>query len=710
MKSSDILRAFSDADAGYVEQAAEQHGKAYQPDISAALDAVRSGETTLPFTRSDREGRTNRVMLWACGIAACAAVVFTGVMLSQRGEQNMTQPTGGEGSSVPMVVVTETTAQTGTAAPVADTVSREIPFRVVSADYHPYDGSMTIDQQEAVQSCVIRSAEDLKANPVQPEKQYSDDFYRDHALIFVSTVFTCTGDLPEVTAVRCNGNRIEVTAVREPAMDEALQWWCTFIEVDAAEIPADSAEIVLHSDTQIPKQTQAVQPVGDIPFTAAAADYHITDSQITYNDLKNMVIYDAESLSRCYVHPVQTYDAAFFKEHALIFVTNVFSTTNQHEVAVNHVRRTENGLSVSITREQDEVEASALQWWCTFLEVDRSALANSADTVMLDIAYQLSCPPQSTAPHTDYTDLTMLTTTARATDTAQSGTTQTSETEYTTTPPTTNLTEPTVGNPAFTGEPQRTSATEPTAVLAPSPRDNFDDAMPFAFLIRVGEEYDDELHIETGEEWYKWYSAEKQHFYCAAKGELQERGLHYAEQEYTAYDMLWFKVNITGDLPEIRRISYTGKGLLNIEAAMIPGELDADVYRICVPIPRSGNSITKEKVKIWKLETFRDTMESGVLPQLGEQLTAEKLHELVKKGSGFTWEDLIPYNYVSHEFFRSAEGDVEYYAYPLENRWFVSFRRSVNGSSKPIEVGSLTHDNKSYQLNDSNIPWNEMEG
>ena len=91
------------------------------------------------------------------------------------------------------------------------------------------------------------SVDELKANRVKPSKVYTEDYFKDHALIFVTTVFSCTGEAPDVTCVHVSGNSIEVIARRSEAHDEGRQWWGTFLEVSLSDLPAGDSEVTLHS-------------------------------------------------------------------------------------------------------------------------------------------------------------------------------------------------------------------------------------------------------------------------------------------------------------------------------------------------------------------------------------------------------------------------------------------------------------------------------
>ena len=547
------------------------------------------------YPTKHKESRVNHVMLWACGIAACAVVGFTAVMIASH-SGNMTQPENNAGGSVPIEMKTDSSAATSTTAELIPTTQtgRDIAFSVSAADYQDDEGFLSLNEQEALKSRVIRSADALKSNRIQPVKAYTDEYFNDHALIFVSTVFSCTGDLPEVTKVHNSGNTIEIMAEREPAMDEALQWWCTFIEVDKSEIPNGEPEIILHSDMQIKPHTETQFMEHDIPFTLAEADYKITDSSIRYSDLKNTVFFDNESLKRSYVHPSKEYDDAFFHDHALLFVTYVFSTMNQHETAVSNVHLTENLIEVNAVRERNVVEAAAVQWWCTFIEIDRTELEGhrAYDNVILNVTEPFA---------------------------AQSGTNgqpDAGQTTETTAIPVTTQPDDSAVTTAISFSTDTTAPNNPQTTTLTTTREQLTaEQLPYSFVIRMDDEYDDELNLESGVEWLTWYESAKKDFYCAAKGEQQDKGLAYALAQPENYDMLWFKMEITGDCPEVRKISLTQNGKLTVETAMVRGELDAGVYRVCVPVPHSDASL-EDRVSIWELQTISDTAESGILPQI----------------------------------------------------------------------------------------------
>lgn len=718
MKSSDILRAFTDAGADFAEQAADTNGKTYQPDISAALDAIRGKDDAPPVTAApEHESRMNRILLWACGIAACAAVGVTAVLFASRANSgNIIQPEGNAGGSVPMTVMTNPTTAEIIPAAVTD---RDIPFTVSKANYTDDEGFLSPDEQEALKSCVIRSAADLKANKIQPEKEYTDAFFDDHALIFVSTIFSCTGDLPEVTKVHVSGGTIEVTADREPAMDEAVQWWCTFIEVSQADIAGTGNQIILHSDTQIQKQTELPASDSNLAFTVSDAVYQIADGSGSYNDLKNMVFFDTESLKRSPVQPVKQYDDAFFKDHALIFVTHVFSSMNQHETVIHSVHRTENALEIYAERTHDAVEAAALQWWCTFLEIDRAELEENRayDNVMLHVDQPYAEQPAVTSLSIDLLPVFSETTTTEFNplfpQDAFTEPTFTTAPEYTLVPLHSQNTETTAA-PVSTAVPVNTAVsggtetvsngTEHTGIDIPARHFEYARQQPYSFLMRLDDTYDDDLHVETGREWLEWFDG-LHGFYCAGKGDQQDMGVAYAINQYYDCDILWFKVNITGDYPEIRKISYNENGKLTVEAAMVHGELDPGVYRVCLPVPHCGtDSFFQHPVKIWELVTKPAADESGELPQCGEQLTMEILRTLVEKGKQFTWNDLVPYAFA----FRIDIPDHSV-TYRLEDDWLLSFSEFNSDAISPIDSGELYAPDAItiYRLNDDILPWNK---
>ena len=383
MKSSEILRAFADAGQHFSMPPASDNG--YQPDISAVLEAIRDDKNEIPAAvQPEHERKLNPILLWICGMAACAVIVFTAVMFANRG-RNLRDPETSVNGSLPVHVMTNTTS-----APSGGMADRDIPFTVSAADYQDDEAFLPLNEQEALRSCMIRSLDDLKANRIQPKKEYNENYFKDHVLIFVSTVFTCTGDPPEVTKVHTGGSTIEVTAERKTAEAEALQWWCTFIEADKTDVPVGDAAIILHSDTQIKKPAEMLSTERDIQYSIVLADYQITDSNVTYNDLKNMVFYDAESLNRSYVHPEKEYDDAFFQDHALLFVTYVFSTMNQYETTVSSIHRTDNTITVNAVRVRDETETSAVQWWCAFFEVQKADLPAGDAEIILHIDQPLS--------------------------------------------------------------------------------------------------------------------------------------------------------------------------------------------------------------------------------------------------------------------------------------------------------------------------------
>lgn len=690
MRSGDMLHAFSEIDAGLIEQNAENRA-GHQPDIGPVLEAIRSGSDTVTESpKRRRREQITRVMKWSCGIAACAVLAVAGISLANR-RSDVTEPNGASGGSVPMEIVTGTTAAPAV-QPVSADQAKEIPFTVVQADYTDDEGFLSLDEQEALRSCVIGSAEELKASRIQPKKEYSEEYFSDHALIFVSTVFSCTGDLPAVTSVRCIGDTIAVTAERVPAMAEALQWWCTFLEVDKADLPDGNAEIILYSDSQIRQTAETRFSERSIPFTVIPSDYSLTDSHMKYNDLKSMAIFDAEMLERSYVHPdseTEQFDAEFFRDHALILVSTVFATLNS-EPDVTSVRVTETGLQVNALRRRSQAEPAAVQWWCVFLTVSRADIeANRAyDNITLHVEDVYETMPESTQP----SGVPAMTDTAYTVPMQTADTTETTATAVFTIPPVTQTAVSTV-----------TSSWQPLYSVT--------DCEPFSFVMRAaGDTYDDDLHIETGEEWLAWYESAKNNLYSAAKTPQQRSGLNYAVNKAKNCDILWFKVEYSGSLPEIRGIRYAQNGLLNVEAAMMQTETDAGVYRVCLPVPRQGErTFFRNKVKIWELKTVAEISaleESGVLPEIGEQLTMDRLHLLVQEGEDFTWSDLDPY-VCSYSY----ENGWVYYTFELDGGWEAHFYQNPDSDSGPMKNAKLLSpapEYISYSLDSDSIPWDTM--
>jgi len=268
MKSSDILRAFSNADTGFVEQAADENGKTYQPDISAVLDAIHNGEEYVPDKQLHvKDGRFSRIMLLVCGAAACAVIGITALLFANRGD-NLRNPETNAGTSMPVEVMTNTTPTSANGTKPGGMEDRDISF-VMSWPKDDETG-MTTEEQQALPSGVIRSMAELNASRVQPKKQYTEEFFKDHALIFVSTVFSDSGDLPTVTNVHTRGNTIEVTAERPEAREKEMQWWSIFLEVDLADLTMDTPEVVLHSYQTI---RQDIDPQEAAQTTDTGRDY-----------------------------------------------------------------------------------------------------------------------------------------------------------------------------------------------------------------------------------------------------------------------------------------------------------------------------------------------------------------------------------------------------------------------------------------------------
>ena len=760
MKSSDILRAFSDADTGFVEQAADENGKAYQPDISAVLDAIRSGDAYVPDKPlRAKDGKISRIMLWICGAAACAVIAFTAVMFANR-DSDLREPENSVGGSLPVEVVTDTTT--------AVQVERDIAFW----ESYAFRNIMEPEEEDALRSCVIRSVDELKANRVQPSKVYTEDYFKDHALIFVTTVFSCTGEAPDVTCVHVSGNSIEVIARRSEAHDEGRQWWCTFLEVSLSDLPAGDSEVTLHSYHTIshddePEQTEIVTGMennpGEITYTVVEADHQHYSGKLSMeqlNELEPCLIRSMDELKKIVIQPAKQYSESFFIDHALVFVTKVFARIS--DTRVTEVRPFYGVMDVYAEREFDGEQTD--NWWCCFIEVDRR-YADLTDSVTL-----WADNPRELEPPTPKTDRKVTFEEARIPnlsniagswtgypgainlyvsegkdgctfeyskddDSPISGKVTVENGEYVFRSNTNDVLRmvPDENDPLntlvltdgyneiefkrwpgdaipydrqcvevreedFTGTPLKEALgghwvsgesyglmiydcsalkgsfrisyseyvdSSGTAgdyfsvygtVKVEEGRNNkgekhyyynfyneqsqlimtmdgdengywcdytifgemrsfhhFEQGQPFSFILRLDEEYDRELRIEKGVEWDLTSDDE---FFGTELINRQSEGWQYASEQYLDYDMLWFKMQLTNERPEVRSVTIGKNGKITVEAAMIPADMLPGVYSVCVPVPHTSASLTEGTTSDWELKTFSDAAESGKLPQI----------------------------------------------------------------------------------------------
>ena len=156
-----------------------------------------------------------------CVLAACA-LLLTGC--------------GGNSGAAASSAASSEAASAASSVPA----SGEIPFQQVDAVYHDpeIENSPELRQKtEQLQSRVILSAEQLNANLNQPAKTYTEQFFADHALIYVGVEYANTASAPPtVTKLTRSGNTVTVHAARKDAMMEAKQWWCTFFEVSKSAL------------------------------------------------------------------------------------------------------------------------------------------------------------------------------------------------------------------------------------------------------------------------------------------------------------------------------------------------------------------------------------------------------------------------------------------------------------------------------------------
>ena len=234
---SELLTDIADE---YIVSAAKLRRKSVgqmDPSAVTAFPVSPDSQTTEDHTANKTANSTPR-WFTAAALAACMLFAFgMGAFLLRGQHDPQTNPESQTDSAVTDIpqdtgTKTEQTVLSFTAPAVSD-----IPFTEVAADYDAYDGSFSQDEQYRTESCILRSAEQLKGNRIQPVKVYPEDYFKENALIFVSTVFSNTASSkPAVTKMTFRDNTLRIYAKRNNADDEALEWWCTFLEVRKADI------------------------------------------------------------------------------------------------------------------------------------------------------------------------------------------------------------------------------------------------------------------------------------------------------------------------------------------------------------------------------------------------------------------------------------------------------------------------------------------
>lgn len=116
--------------------------------------------------------------------------------------------------------------------------SDSIPFTVVEANQADLNQCKQLQYDMVLpKPSLIDSREKLLECAVQPAKDYASGFFSDHVLIYLITRFSCwTQPLPVVTEVNRQGNTLRIHADRDWAMDEALQYWSIYLEINKKDL------------------------------------------------------------------------------------------------------------------------------------------------------------------------------------------------------------------------------------------------------------------------------------------------------------------------------------------------------------------------------------------------------------------------------------------------------------------------------------------
>lgn len=256
----------------------------------------------------------------------------------------------------------------------------EIVFTEVTAKEYYY----LYSDIKQIRSCVIYSEDQLTQNAVQPAKKYAEDYFDNHALIFISFTF---GDeierLPTVTNVSCNGRIIYIHADRGTyeIADDAEQWWCTFLEVQKDDLlDTDETPIFDYDIMQVNGAFTRHNCVNlnCIPIEFTEVEPSLESTPLEYDDqrkLKSRLILDGAQLERLAIKPKKAYTSDFFEDHALIFISEQFPCTANSSPKINLVSFNDNVMEIAAVR--NPACSETIEWWCTFLEVNKTNLTGA---------------------------------------------------------------------------------------------------------------------------------------------------------------------------------------------------------------------------------------------------------------------------------------------------------------------------------------------
>lgn len=243
------------------------------------LRVIQSAEQKF-YDEAEQEIRQNppairqTAMRRIIAIASAAAVIAVSVAAGIYAAHNraLTEPrgavsepavteltgTGTSAAATDSAVTGTTTAVTGTTTAAETTyvstnydeyeIDNEPAFTVVEADFHHYQGKLSMEELSKLESCAIYSLDELKQNIIQPVKEYSEEFFKDRALIFATKVFARTGN-PKVAEVLFYSGWCDVGIEKkvEEGEEQKDYWWCTFLEVDRSKL-GNPCSVHLHAD------------------------------------------------------------------------------------------------------------------------------------------------------------------------------------------------------------------------------------------------------------------------------------------------------------------------------------------------------------------------------------------------------------------------------------------------------------------------------
>lgn len=206
-----------------VEEAAQETGTG---TTAPTESAAQTAETEQPATATQR------------GIVKVTTADGSAVQTNSKASTAQTDAakTAAQSKTEKPLTASVTTQQTTTTA--AAVKNSAIPFTVVEVNQADLDQYMQMQYDMLVpKPSVIDSRQQLLECAVQPAKDYAEDFFADHVLIDLITVFSCwTQALPTVTEVSRQGDILQIHADRDWAMDEALQYWSIYLEINKKDL------------------------------------------------------------------------------------------------------------------------------------------------------------------------------------------------------------------------------------------------------------------------------------------------------------------------------------------------------------------------------------------------------------------------------------------------------------------------------------------